>query len=161
MRHAGGCAGRSPGRSTGGSSRLVRALLDANVLISAAIRPSGAPGRIVTELLARDALTLVVSPAIVAEVEEALGSAKIRRYFREPDEAPLWLADIVAIADLVQDTGAVIGVCRDPADDMVLAAAREGRADVIVTGDADLLALAEYEGVAIVGPRAFLELPEG
>ena len=67
----------------------------------------------------------------------------------------------MTIADLVQDTGAVVGVCRDPADDMVLAAAREGRAEVIVTGDADLLALGEHEGIAIVKPRAFLELLEG
>lgn len=67
----------------------------------------------------------------------------------------------MTIADLVQDTGAVVGVCRDPADDMVLAAAREGRAEVIVTGDADLLTLAEYEGIAIVKPRAFLALLEG
>lgn len=128
------------------------------MVISAAIRPSGAPGRIVTELLARDAFTLVISPAILAEVEAALGLTKIRRYLREPDEAPLWLADILAIADLVEDTGAVVGICRDPADDMVLSAAREGRAELIVTGDADLLALVEYEGIAIVTPRAFLAL---
>lgn len=128
------------------------------MIISAAIRPSGAPGRIVTELLARDAFTLVISPAIIAEVEAALGLTKIRRYLREPDEAPLWLADILAIADLVEDTGAVVGICRDPADDMVLSAAREGRAELIVTGDADLLALVEYEGSTIVAPRAFLAL---
>lgn len=128
------------------------------MLISAVIRPGGAPGRIVTELLARDAFTLVISPAIVAEVEAAVGLAKIRRYLREPDEALLWLADIVAIADLVEDTGAVVGVCRDPADDMVLSAAREGRAELIVTGDADLPALAEHEGRTIVTPRAFLAL---
>lgn len=128
------------------------------MLISAAIRPSGAPGRIITELLARDAFTLVISPAIIAEVEAALGLTKIRRYLREPDMAPLWLADILAIADLVEDTGAVVGICRDPADDMVLSAAREGRAELIVTGDADLLALVEYEGSAIVTPRAFLAL---
>lgn len=128
------------------------------MVISAAIRPSGAPGRIVTELLARDAFTLVISPAIVAEIEAALGLTKIRRYLRDPDEAPLWLADILVIADLVEDTGAVVGICRDPADDMVLSAAREGRAELIVTGDADLLALVECEGIAIVTPRAFLAL---
>lgn len=128
------------------------------MVISAAIRPSGAPGRIITELLARDAFTLVISPAIIAEVEAALGLPKIRRYLREPDEAPLWLADILAIADLVEDTGAVVGICRDPADDMVLSAAREGRAELIVTGDADLLALVEYEGSTIVTPRAFRAL---
>jgi predicted nucleic acid-binding protein len=41
---------------------------------------------------------------------------------------------------------------------MVLGAALEGRADVIVTGDRDLLALDVHEGIAIVAPRGFLDL---
>jgi hypothetical protein len=140
---------------------VIRALLDANVLISAAIRPSGPPGQIVGALLARQAFELVLSPAIIAEVERALRLAKIRRYLREPDEALLWLTDLVALTDLVQDKGGVAGVCRDPADDVVLAAAAEGRAAAIVTGDADLLTLGEYGGIAILTPRVFLDLIDG
>ena len=129
---------------------MARALLDANVLISAAIRPSGAPGRIVSSLLARAAFDLVLSPAIVAEVEAALKLPKIRRYLREPADAIRWLADVVVHADLVADS-------RPADDDVVLMAAVEGRADVIVTGDGDLLALKEYEGIAIATPRTFLD----
>jgi uncharacterized protein len=136
---------------------VARVLLDANVLISAAIHPSGSPGRIIAMLFAQGAFDLVLSPAIVAEVEIALGLPKVRKYLREPAEALLWLADVAAIADLVEDSGVVKGICRDPDDDVVLAAAVEGRADAIVTGDADLLALEEYEGIAIVTPRAFLD----
>jgi uncharacterized protein len=139
----------------------VRALLDANVLISAVIRPRGTPGLIVAAVLERNAYELVLSPSIVAEVEAALKLTKIRRYLREPDEALLWLADLAALADLAEDSGRVKGICRDPADDAVLSAAIEGRADVIVTGDADLLSLREHEGVAIVTPRAFLGLFRG
>jgi putative PIN family toxin of toxin-antitoxin system len=100
----------------------------------------------------------VLSPRIVAEVETALKLRQIRKYLREPDEAVLWLADLAAIADLADDTDRAKGVCRDPADDAVLSAAIEGRADVIDTGDADLLALEEHEGIAIVTPRVFLDL---
>lgn len=139
---------------------MVRALLDANVLISAAIRPSGPPGRIVAALLAQS-FDLILSPAIIEEVEIALALPKIRKYLREPAEAPRWLADIVALADVVQDTGSVVGVCRDPADDVVLAAALEGRADNIVTGDDDLLVLGDFEGIPIVTPRVFLDTVKG
>jgi putative PIN family toxin of toxin-antitoxin system len=140
---------------------LIRALLDANVLISAAVRPSGTPGQITAALMSHQAFELVLSVQIVTEVERALKQARIRKYLREPKEAHLWLADIVAVADIVEDTGRVVGVCRDTEDDMVLAAAVEGRADAIVTGDRDLLALEEYEGIAIVNPRAFLDVLKG
>jgi len=139
----------------------VRALLDANVLISAAIRPSGTPGLVISALLERDAFELVLSPSIIAEAEEALRLPKIRKYLAEPDEAVLWLADLSALADLANDSGRAKGVCRDPEDDAVLSAAFEGRANVIVTGDDDLLALKEYEGIAIVTPRVFLEVIAG
>jgi putative PIN family toxin of toxin-antitoxin system len=86
---------------------VARVLLDANVLISAAIRPSGSPGRIIAMLFAQGAFDLVLSPAIVAEVKTALGLPKVRKYLREPAEALLWLADVAAIADLVEDSGAV------------------------------------------------------
>ncbi len=135
---------------------MVRALLDANVLISAAIRPSGPPGQIIVALL-EQAFELVLSPAIIEEVETALTLPKVRRYLRNPVETPRWLADIVAIADLVEDTGKIVGICRDPADDAVLCAAVEGRTNQLVTGDDDLLALGEYEGISIVTPRAFLD----
>jgi len=48
-------------------------------------------------------------------------------------------------------------VSRDPADDVVLATAVAADADVVVTGDQDLLVLKIYQGIAIVTPRAFLE----
>jgi len=138
----------------------VRALLDANVLISAAIRPSGPPGLIISALLEREAFELVLSPLIVTEVEAALKLPKIRKYLRDPDEVALWLADVSALADLANDTGRASGVCRDPEDDAVLSAAVEGRAKVIVTGDDDLLALEHYENITILTPRAFLHRDE-
>lgn len=47
-------------------------------------------------------------------------------------------------------------VCRDPDDDWVLATAVTGEAEVIVTGDDDLLTLGEHEGIVILTPRAFI-----
>jgi hypothetical protein len=136
----------------------VRAVLDANVLISAAIRPSGPPGQILSDLFARQAFELVLSPTIIGDAERALRSKKIRRSLRAPAQALLFLADVAALADIVHDTGRVKGVCRDPDDNAVLSAAVEGRASVIVTGDDDLLTLREYEGIAFVAPRPLLDL---
>jgi putative PIN family toxin of toxin-antitoxin system len=48
-------------------------------------------------------------------------------------------------------------VSRDRDDDWILATALAGEAEAIVTGDDDLLSLGEYERVAILKPRQFLE----
>ena len=47
-------------------------------------------------------------------------------------------------------------VCRDPNDDHVIATALALNADVIVTGDKDLLTLSQYRSIRILTARAFL-----
>jgi putative PIN family toxin of toxin-antitoxin system len=48
-------------------------------------------------------------------------------------------------------------VCRDPDDDWVLATAATGQAELIVSGDEDLLVLGRFRDIAILSPRGFLE----
>jgi predicted nucleic acid-binding protein len=49
-------------------------------------------------------------------------------------------------------------VCRDKSDDVGLATALAGKADVIVTGDEDLLVLKKFRRIEILSPRLFLKL---
>ena len=59
------------------------------------------------------------------------------------------------MAELVTITERV-AVCRDPTDDKFLELAINGRADMIVTGDLDLLVLDRFRGIPIVTPRDFV-----
>jgi predicted nucleic acid-binding protein len=59
---------------------------------------------------------------------------------------------------MAQPTPLSSPVCRDADDDMVLATAVAGQAEVIVSGDADLLTLGAYEGIRILSPRQFVEM---
>jgi putative PIN family toxin of toxin-antitoxin system len=135
---------------------LLRAVLDANVYVSAIIHPAGTPGRLIEGFLREANFELVLSPAIVDEVLRALGYRKVRRLLRGAD-AQLWFEDVVLLADVVVDRE-LAGICDDPDDDKYIAAALEGRASHVVTGDRPFLALGEHAGVAIVTPRAFLDL---
>ncbi len=47
--------------------------------------------------------------------------------------------------------------CRDPKDDKFLEVALNGKADLILTGDADLLALRPWQGIAILSPVRYLQ----
>ncbi len=57
---------------------------------------------------------------------------------------------------LVEPVALPARVARDEDDDIVLATAIAARADVVVTGDQDLLVIGSYSGYDIVSPRAFL-----
>jgi uncharacterized protein len=140
---------------------VLRVGLDANVYVSAIIRPEGPPGRVIERFLRDSAFAIVLSPAIVEETLRALTYTKVKKYLRRAVDSELWFEDIVLLAELVAGDYAMSGASPDPDDDKYLAAALEGRATLVVTGDPDLLALREYEGIRIVSPRVFLGLLGG
>jgi uncharacterized protein len=137
----------------------VRAVLDSNVLISALIRPKGPPGRVL-EALARDrAFELVASAATVAELRRTLRYRRLQKYLSlSKSELDLWVDALSAIAVIVEGRVTRRIVAADPSDDIYVAAAVEGLADYIVSGDRHLLDLREHEGILVVNPRAFLDI---
>lgn len=136
---------------------MLRAVLDANVYVSAFVRPEGPPGQIVERLLLHQAFELVLSADIMDEVLHALAYPKVRKSARTKVEPDLWFEDIVMLAEFVADHR-IESVSQDADDDKYIAAAIEGRATFVVSGDPDLLEVREYAGVRIVNPRAFLAL---
>lgn len=139
---------------------MIRAVLDANVFVSAAIHPEGPPGRVIERYLRLGAFDLVLTPAICDEVTAALGYSKVRKYIRRGLDAGLWFEDIVVLAHLIPGSLTLPRICSDPDDDKYVAAVVEGRAAFVVAGDRALLALASHEGISIVTPRRFLGLLE-
>lgn len=73
-----------------------------------------------------------------------------------PAELHTWLAELLGATELVEIKEPVIA-CRDPKEDKFLELAVNGRADLIVSGDADLLALDPFRGIPIVTPALFLQ----
>jgi putative PIN family toxin of toxin-antitoxin system len=97
---------------------VLRAVLDANVIISALIQPKGASGRIVASLL------LVASPAILAEVRRSLTYPKVRKYIKVSDEdVDLSVAALALIAQPVEGILRVKAVAEDPDDNKYIEAA--------------------------------------
>lgn len=139
---------------------MLRAVLDANVYVSAVVRPDGPPGQIVERFLRHAAFQVVLSPAIVDEMLRAMAYPKVRTLIHRGIEPQLWFEDILVLAEMVAGELDVSGVSRDP-DDKYVGAALEGRAAFVVTGDRELLGLEEHEGVRIVTPRTFLRLLDG
>ncbi len=137
---------------------MLRAVLDANVYVSAAIRPEGPPGQLVERFVSHSAFEIVLAADIIEEVLKALAYPKVRKYVRADIDAELWFEAIIVLADLIAGEYVLHGVSQDPDDDKYIAAALEGRAAFVVTGDPDLLEIKEHAGVRIVSPRQFLDI---
>ena len=68
----------------------------------------------------------------------------------------LQMPEFTSPAELVTITERIVA-CRDPTDDKFLELAVNGHADLIVSGDADLLALNPFRDIPIVTPAVFVQ----
>jgi putative PIN family toxin of toxin-antitoxin system len=129
-----------------------RVVIDTNVLISSLFLATSIPAQAVDKAVTN--AQLVATVETLRELIEKLYSPKFDRYVRrERRDAVLErVASLVEIIDVLQS----IRASRDPKDDKFLEAAVNGRVDVIVTGDKDLLGLNPFRGIAIVTPAAYL-----
>ena len=135
--------------------RADRVVLDTNVLISAALTRTGPPRRVV-DLVRADNGILLLSDETFAELRHRILGSKFDRYVGRESRAA-FVALLAAVAEWVPIAGARLG-CRDPADDKILETALMGRADHLVTGDGDLLAMSPFHGIPIITPARFLAL---
>ena len=128
----------------------MKLVLDTNVLL-AALLASGLCRELVRKHL--HAHELCCSPALLAEFEETLR----HKLGIEPAAVPFFRAYCQRVS-LVEAPSLPAPVCRDPDDDLVLATALVRKAEVIITGDKDLLVLKRHQGIGILSPRQFLDL---
>lgn len=135
--------------------KLVRIVLDTNILVSALISQAGPPGQVSAEVK-RGHLTLITSVAQIAELRRVLGRPHLRHIIAS-DAAQDLMANIEAVGEVVGDLPDVTA-SPDPDDKLILATAIAGRADLVVSGDkTDMLALGQIEGIPIVTASAAAE----
>jgi putative PIN family toxin of toxin-antitoxin system len=129
-----------------------RIVIDTNVLISSLFFATSTPAGAVEKAVTR--AQLVGTTATLRELIEKLLLPKFDRYVRRERRDALLqrVASLVEIIDVLQP----IRASRDPKDDKFLEAAVNGRADVLVTGDRDLLELHPFRGIAIATPADYL-----
>ena len=131
---------------------MVRAILDTNLWISYLISKRLSE---IDELFERDDLTLLFSEELLDEFIEVAGRPKFRSYFPEEDVEEL-LSLFDEFGEII-DVTSVVDLCRDPKDNFLLALAKDGHADFLITGDEDLLVIRNFEKTKILSYSAFKE----
>lgn len=129
--------------------RRPRWVADTNVLVSAFLW-QGTPGRVV-ELARDEEVQLFTSRVLLDELAATLAKRKLARYVAASGlSAEQIVTSYRRIVTLVTARQLNARVSRDADDDAVLACALAARADLVVSGDNDLLSLKGFSGIRIV-----------
>ncbi|MDQ2651544.1 MAG: putative toxin-antitoxin system toxin component, PIN family [Chloroflexota bacterium] len=129
------------------------------MLVRALMGPMGPQGQLVFD----PALDFewIASPEIVHEHQDVLDRPELQRHFWRLAERTVEGVSVrLARATMVEPVETP-RICRDPNDDMFLAAALAGSADAIVSEDHDLLSLGVYEGMSICTVQAMIAVLAG
>jgi uncharacterized protein len=133
----------------------MRVVLDANVFVSSILSATGTPARIL-DAWRDERCQLLISEAILDEIGRVLRYPKIvKRHLWTEAEIDRFLHTLSILAIKTPGSLTVNAIAEDPSDNRYLECAVEGSADVIVSGDRDLLALHSYEGIAIIHRQHF------
>lgn len=134
--------------------RPLRTVLDTNVLVSALLFPEGSASWL-RRMWRSGAILPLASRETASELIRVLGYPK---FSLTRDEREDLLADYLPYCEpVVVEEPLTLPDCRDPFDRPFLALAVAGEADVLVTGDADLLALAIDFAIPVMTPTALKE----
>lgn len=127
-------------------------VLDTNTLVSAALRAGSIPDRALRFAISQEAI--LISAAVLLEYDEVLARPKFARILTL-ERRISFLALLSAVA-IVIDAPAVVEDCRDLKDNKFLDLALAGHADLIISGDSDLLDLDPWRGIRILTPASYV-----
>ena len=129
-----------------------RIIFDTNIWISFLISKSLGD---VDKLILNGKIVLLFSHELMTEFIDVTSREKLKPFFREEDVASL--IDLIEVYGEIVTVKSNIRICRDNKDNFLLALAKDGKADYLVSGDKDLLALESFEKTKIVSLTSFRE----
>lgn len=128
----------------------MRVVIDTNVLVSYLFWPESKVRRVLDSMLFH--AEILRSTETFAELSKVVMRRKFDTYL-SLIERELFLASFYDTSKHVLITER-IKACRDLDDDKILGLAVSGKADMVLTGDSDLLALHPFRSIPILNPAA-------
>lgn len=129
-------------------------VVDNNVIISAAMFWTSIPALAFRKAM-KNEFSIIASQFTLSELFEILLNSKFDKYVTIPKR--IEFLKIYKNALQIIPVTESINVCRDPKDNMFLELAVSGNAQMIISGDKDLLELNPFRGIQIISPKEFLE----
>ncbi len=131
---------------------IKRYVIDTNVLISAILLPDSTAYNAYIKAL--DTGILLASSSTLAEYSEVILRSKFDRYSSQ-ERREFFLNELIKDVEQITIIEEV-DACRDPKDNKFLEVAVNGMADMLITGDNDLLDINPFRGIIIITPADFV-----
>jgi hypothetical protein len=136
-----------------------RIVLDSNVIISGFLF-GGHPARLLDHAIG-GSMACFMSLSMLDEIREVLQRPK---FGLTPDQALTLVEQLHDLCEMVRPRKRVQVIAADPDDNAILECALAANAEIIVTGDAHLLDLGQWQGIRILSPAdaiRVIETPSG
>jgi putative PIN family toxin of toxin-antitoxin system len=130
----------------------VRTVFDTNIFISALAIPGSLAEKAMLKII-EGVDILVISRDIINEVLLVLSS----KFSRDKEGLSHVAVILSELGELVKPTQKVT-VFKDDPDNRILECALYGKADILVTGDKEMLKLREYKGIKIISLKKYIEV---
>jgi len=129
-----------------------RVVCDNNVVVSAMLLPSSVAAKVYARLCVE--AEILTSRATLAELIHVVHRSKFERYLSLAQRTEF--VELYELASIQVQVTRTVTDCRDPKDNKFLELALSGKADLILTGDDDLLTLHPWRGISILSPSDYL-----
>jgi putative PIN family toxin of toxin-antitoxin system len=132
-------------------SNPLKLIIDTNLWISFIISNKQ---RLIDPLLFTGEARLLFSTELIAEIQQTITKPKLKKYFGT-NALEVMFSTFEPFIDLVE-VKSIITICRDTKDNFLLALAKDGKADYLLTGDKDLLELKKFGRTKIKTITSFI-----
>lgn len=136
---------------------MLRIVIDTSTLVGAVIDAHSIPHRV--WLSAQQSCEILAAHGTFSEIERVLNKNRLSRFIdavTRDEFLSLYRTTVEWLEITESQLAAVAPSCRDPKDNIFLAVAHAGEADLIVSSDHDLLALHPWNGIPILTPAQFV-----
>lgn len=98
---------------------------------------------------------LLFSAELINEIQQTIAKPRLKKYFTT-NALEEMLSTFEPFTDLIE-VESIVTICRDPNDNFLLALAKDGKADYLLTGDKDLLELKKFGKTKIKTITSFID----
>jgi uncharacterized protein len=134
------------------SQKPSRIIVDTNIWISFLI---GKELQDLKNLIVSEKVKIIMTDQLLTEIRLVTSRNKLKKYFNQGK-----VSDLISLLDIIADKikiEKIDKISRDAKDDFLLALAKEGRANYLITGDKDLLDIQVYGQTKILTVKQFKE----